>query len=79
MKAEQPKVCIAERCDETLEGRQSMYCSHRCKQAVKYAIKTGRQCRNCGRLISKPVPTLGGYNKYCKRTKACRDLHASAK
>jgi hypothetical protein len=61
--------CIALDCDKELEGRQAKFCSHRCKQAEKYAVKTGRQCRACHKPM-KPKPVLGGYAEYCER-KAC--------
>jgi hypothetical protein len=70
-------TCSALNCDEDLTGKKAMYCSHRCKQTVKYAIKNGRQCRYCHRPINKPVPALGGYNQYCRRTAKCRELHGS--
>ena len=59
--------CKAIGCDEELTGRKVDYCSNRCKQKVKYAIKTGRQCRVCRKEIKRPVPVLGGFRETCGR------------
>ncbi len=69
--------CVAINCDEELSGSQRLYCSHRCKQAVKYAVKTGRQCRECYMPIAEPVPVMGGYADLCGATK-CLNKEAGA-
>ena len=72
---DKPRKCMALNCDETLPPDRPKYCSNRCKQAVKYAVKTGRQCKQCGSVITKPKPVMGGFNQYCRRTAACREKH----
>jgi len=67
--------CKAMDCDNELQGRATRFCSNRCKQAVKYQVAKGRQCKACLKPIKKPVPVLGGFSPYCdrKRCEASRD------
>jgi hypothetical protein len=67
--------CKAPDCDKELEGGHTKFCGNRCKQSSKYAVKMGKQCKSCYRHITKPVPKMGGFNRYCRRTEKCRVLH----
>lgn len=59
-------TCKAVDCDNELTERQRLYCSHRCKQKVKYEVSRGRQCKACHGTM-KPKPALGGFDPYCDR------------
>jgi len=63
--------CKALKCETELTGSQRDYCSGRCKQAVKYAVKTGRQCKSCWKP-TKPTPAMGGYTHLCERKRCIK-------
>lgn len=65
--------CGAIDCDAELGGRQSRFCSNRCKQAVKYAVSKGEQCKACLKPIRKPIPVLGGFSQYCDRKRCIKE------
>ena len=66
-----PKICLALNCDNELDGNKSMYCDNKCKQSVKNAVNSGRQCNACHKVIKVPIPVMGGMKRTCNRVR-CR-------
>jgi hypothetical protein len=58
------RECVV--CESKLTGRQTTYCSNKCKMVIKNESKLGRMCKHCYKPM-KPVPVMGGFKQECER------------
>lgn len=70
MKEKRVTQCKCPGCTNKLTANKSKYCSNRCKQAVKYAVQTGRLCAACHQPNKPEQLPNGKFRKFCRR-EAC--------